>query len=116
MTGVLLLCLYYKSNEEINGQSLFSSKRGNQFGRAVQQGLTREWRVFRRWEDLWLAINRACGGKGDAPDSSGPHRLHHVGGRDHILLQVFSRVMCAKTDISISRQMENTVTLTHSSR
>src|SRR5581483_880349 len=92
--------------------SLDEALAGN-FRSAIQRRLNGKRCVFGRRNFDCLAVNRAGGGKGEALDVIGPHRLQDVECGDGVLLEVPSRMLGAKTHIGIGGKMENEVATRH---
>ena len=84
-----------------------------ELGGAVERGLNRERRVFRRREDIRLAVDRAGGGEGDPANAVGSHRLEHIERRDGVLLEISSRMLGPEADIGVRREVEDEIAAAH---
>jgi len=78
-----------------------------QLRRGVKGSLNRERVIFRRGNNLGLAINAARGRERNDLGAIGAHRFEHVERGDGVLIQVLARMLQAEADVGIRGEMKN---------
>src|SRR5579883_2130642 len=87
-----------------------------ELGSAIERGLDRKGRVFRRRHEPRFAVDRPGRSKGDFLDVVGAHRLEHVERGYRILFEVLARMFEAEAHVGIGGEMKDAPRAPHGLR